>query len=98
MSTEGQVQELCSRPTPVRTRPACFRNERLFQSGHGWPNLEGSMAQIDLSHADIYIKDGYTKAGAINQPGGYPIGATTIVVDGFTTVLANAPRSRSPAT
>jgi hypothetical protein len=48
------------------------------------------MAQIDLRNADFFVSDGTTTLGAINQAGGYPIGATTIVVDGFAVAIANA--------
>jgi hypothetical protein len=47
------------------------------------------MAQIDLRHADFYIKDGYAASGTINQPGGYPNGTTTIVVAGFNLAIPN---------
>lgn len=42
------------------------------------------MAQFDLKNATIYIRDGYQKLGAVNNPAGYSIGATTMLVDGFT--------------
>ena len=48
------------------------------------------MAQIDLRKADVYLKDGYTAAGTINQPGGYPSTTTTIVVSGFTMAIPNS--------
>lgn len=47
------------------------------------------MAQIDLRHADFYIKDGYAQVGAVNQPGGYASGITTIAVSGFSYAIAN---------
>src|SRR6185369_838506 len=50
------------------------------------------MAQIDLRHAIIRIKDGYTGpggTGAINEPGGYAAGVGTMIVDGFTGAVAN---------
>lgn len=49
------------------------------------------MATIDLKNATIRIKDGYTgPAGshAVNNSGGYSIGAVTMVVDGFTGAVA----------
>lgn len=47
------------------------------------------MAQIDLRHADIYLKDGYTAVGAVNQSSVAPVtGDTTITVDGFTAAIA----------
>lgn len=51
------------------------------------------MAQIDLRHAIIRIKDGYAGpggAGAINEPGGYALGVGTMTVDGFTGAVANS--------
>lgn len=49
------------------------------------------MAQIDLRHADIYVKDGYTATGAVNQPsspGPVPAaGDTTLTVDGFSKAI-----------
>jgi len=45
------------------------------------------MATFDLKLATIVVTDGYantTKAGAVNNVAGYPIGSTTILVDGFT--------------
>ena len=45
------------------------------------------MAQIDLRHADVYLKDGYTAVGAVN---GTPAnGDTSVTVDGFTLVIPN---------
>ncbi len=41
------------------------------------------MAQIDLKFATINIKDGYSKAGAVNRASGVLAAATTITVDGF---------------
>lgn len=48
------------------------------------------MAQIDIRHAEILFIDGFTLVGAINQAGGYPLGATTMVIDGMSTPIANA--------
>lgn len=46
------------------------------------------MAQIDLRRADVYIKDGSTQAGAINQPSTAPAnGDTSITVDGFSAAI-----------
>jgi hypothetical protein len=42
------------------------------------------MAKFDLKQANIYIRDGYQKLGAVNNVAGYTTGATTITVDGFT--------------
>ena len=47
------------------------------------------MAQIDLRKADVYLKDGYTAAGTINQPGGYPSTTTTIAISGITMPIVN---------
>lgn len=47
------------------------------------------MAQFDLKNATIYIKDGYTAAGAVNNVAGYTTGASTMTVDGFTGALHN---------
>ena len=45
------------------------------------------MAQIDLRHADVYLKDGYTAVGAVN---GTPAnGDTSVTVDGFALVIPN---------
>lgn len=48
------------------------------------------MAQIDLRHADFYIKDGYAVSGTINEPGGYASTSTTINVSGFTMAIPNS--------
>jgi len=49
------------------------------------------MAQIDLRHADVYLKDGYSATGAVNQPsspGPVPAaGDTTLTVDGFSKAI-----------
>lgn len=45
------------------------------------------MSTFDLKKATIRVTDGYantTKLGAVNNVAGYPIGTTTILVDGFT--------------
>lgn len=47
------------------------------------------MAQIDLRHADILLLDGLALAGAVNQPGGYAIGVSTMLIDGMSTPIAN---------
>lgn len=50
------------------------------------------MAQIDIRNATVRIKDGYAGPGGtstINAPA-YPIGATTVVVDGFTGAVSNS--------
>lgn len=51
------------------------------------------MAQIDLKNADIFLRDGYNSAGALNgavdnNPSGYSAGATTMTVDGITGEVA----------
>lgn len=46
------------------------------------------MAQIDLRHATIEVKDGFAATGAVNQTMTAPAnGNTTITVDGFTKAL-----------
>jgi hypothetical protein len=45
------------------------------------------MAQIDLRKADVYLKDGYTAAGAVN--GSPTNGDTSVTVDGFTKAISN---------
>ena len=46
------------------------------------------MAQIDLRHADLYVKDGTSLVGAINQPMTAPAnGNTSITVNGFTQAI-----------
>src|SRR6185436_1563507 len=41
------------------------------------------MAQFDLKKATIYLQDGYSEAGAVNNGAGYAQDATTILVDGI---------------
>lgn len=43
---------------------------------------------IDLKNCYIYIGDGTTKAGAVNNMAGYMVGDTTMLVDGFTDQVA----------
>lgn len=45
------------------------------------------MPMIDLKNCTIRLRDGYSEAGAINNGGGYSIGATTIVVDNITGII-----------
>ncbi len=46
------------------------------------------MAQIDLRNADIYIRDGYTATGAVNQSMTPPAdGDTSITVSGFSKAI-----------
>jgi hypothetical protein len=42
------------------------------------------MSQIDLKRATVYLRDGYSKTGAVNNVGGYAAAAVSITVDGFT--------------
>lgn len=42
------------------------------------------MAVIDFKNATVFMRDGYSLAGAVNHPSGYSLGDTTIAVDGFT--------------
>jgi len=41
------------------------------------------MAQFDLKKATIYLQDGYSEAGEVNNAGGYAQGATTMTIDGI---------------
>jgi hypothetical protein len=41
------------------------------------------VAEIDLKNADVFIEDGYSRAGAVNLMAGYVIGTTTMAVDSF---------------
>jgi len=45
------------------------------------------MPMIDLKNVNIYFEDGTLKSGAVNLMAGYMIGATSIVVDGFTDIV-----------
>lgn len=45
------------------------------------------MAVIDLKNCSIFLRDGYSDAGAVNNSGGYTSG-TTMVVDGITGIIA----------
>lgn len=45
------------------------------------------MSVFDLKQADIRLRDGFSAAGAVNNGAGYSIGATTMVVDGFTGII-----------
>lgn len=45
------------------------------------------MAQFDLKHARIYLQDGYSEAGAVNNVGGYTVGASTMKVDAITGIV-----------
>jgi hypothetical protein len=45
------------------------------------PLQQGSY--IDLKNCTIYLEDGYSKTGAVNNMSGYMIGATTVAVDGL---------------
>lgn len=42
------------------------------------------MAQFDLKKASIYLQDGYSEAGAVNNASGYTTTTTTIKVDAIT--------------
>lgn len=46
------------------------------------------MAVIDLKNTTIYIEDGYTKTGAVNDAGGGDVADTTLTIDGVTVALA----------
>lgn len=45
------------------------------------------MALIDLKNCSIFVRDGYSNAGAVNHSGGYIVDDTTMVVDGFVGIL-----------
>jgi hypothetical protein len=45
------------------------------------------MSQIDLKRCHVYMRDGYSKAGAVNNVSNYALGATTMVIDGVTGIL-----------
>lgn len=40
-----------------------------------------SGAYIDMKNTELYLEDGYTEAGAVNNASGYSIGATMMLVD-----------------
>lgn len=42
------------------------------------------MAVFDLKHARIFIREGSSSTGAVNNVAGYAIGTVTMAVDGFT--------------
>lgn len=42
------------------------------------------MAQFDLKKATVYFEDGHTASGAVDNVAGYPVGTTTLKVDGIT--------------
>lgn len=42
---------------------------------------------IDLKNCTIFLEDGFSATGAVNNASGYTIGATSVVVDGFTGIL-----------
>lgn len=42
------------------------------------------MPVIDLKNVDIYLEDGYSEAGAVNNMAGYTAGTSTVLVDGIT--------------
>lgn len=45
------------------------------------------MARIELKNTLIYIRDGFTETGAVDDAAGYAADATTMAVDTFTTAL-----------
>lgn len=45
------------------------------------------MALIDLKNCSIFVRDGYSNAGAVNNVGGYVLNDVTMVVDGFVGIL-----------
>jgi hypothetical protein len=49
------------------------------------PQQQGSY--IDLKNCTIFVQDGYSATGAVNLMAGYMVGASAIVVDGFTGIL-----------
>ena len=46
------------------------------------------MARIELKNTRIFIRDGFTETGAVNNASNYAAGDTTMLVDTFTTDLA----------
>lgn len=44
-------------------------------------------SQIDLKQSEIFIRDGYSNAGAVNLLAGYVAGSTTMVVDGINSII-----------
>jgi hypothetical protein len=45
------------------------------------------MMEIDLKQAQIFIRDGFSKVGAVNNAAGYAIGITSMAVDSFTGII-----------
>lgn len=45
--------------------------------------LQQQGSYIDLKNTTIYLQDGYTLAGAVNNVSGYPQGATSVIIDGI---------------
>lgn len=45
------------------------------------------MAQFDLKKATIYLEDGYSEAGEVNNAAGYTQGATTMLIDGISGIV-----------
>lgn len=45
------------------------------------------MAEIDLKQARIFIRDGFSAAGAVNNVSGYTSGATTVAVDAIAGII-----------
>lgn len=45
------------------------------------------MARIELKNCLIYIRDGFTGAAAVNNVSNYAIGATTMIIDGYTGLI-----------
>ncbi len=46
--------------------------------------------QFDLKQAEVFFIDGFTDTGLVNLLGFFPIGATTITIDGYTGVVNNS--------
>lgn len=44
--------------------------------------------QIDLKYAQLFIRDGYTNAGAVNLVGGYTTGLTSMAVDNVVGIIS----------
>lgn len=46
------------------------------------------MAQFDLKQATVFMRDGFSAAGAVNKASGYSIGNTVMAIDGFVGAVA----------
>jgi hypothetical protein len=51
--------------------------------------VKGGGAYIDMKNVDFFIKDGFSKNGAVNLMAGYAQGISVLAVDGFTGIVPN---------